>query len=817
MTLSSSRSMIPDDIKSSTPSSEKVAMAKLLHKKETTPGAKAVTSSDGNGNGVPIRSSSVRSLRRSPIGDAPAAAGAGAGTTPSSSHSKNPLKKIFGRSKSHHVEQGKQLGSNPFLSGGELRPRMSPKLESKSRTRGASLLHKDREKDRDMNSNMHVIKSSSAIPSLASHNTNPFLNSANGRIPLESLDVHSRPPTVSQAYHSPSSASATPSSTSLGFYQTEGDAKGENILPLPLKNPNDFLPEPMQQPSVMLTDNFAFADSGRKTLGEGGSSQVMTVHSIYRKKQVYALKRFKLFKDETPDHFYHRCITEFMIAKKVSNHVNIIKTFYIMKTPSVSNGPKRSWAFLMQQCVQDMFHYTTLSGWATKPLDEKWCCFKQIARGIRHMHSLGIAHRDIKLENVLVTDYGALKLTDFGISTYGIKDPEDPTSERIKIRGYCGSPPHVPPEVMILSEKKKKVIPVPKDKEEYDPFKMDTWALGILMFNLVCPFALFAEAHKDDSKYRHYIAFYEQFNKHSPHFRKPGVYRSGPGAEHPEFSKLGSVEASRVCLRLLDPDASTRYTIDDLFNDPWMAKIESCFEEYEEEPIKVPELRKATTDDDPIPHDIPSTGSSFNEENSGLSHSTNPFLESNLKSPKIKSKSMIFIAEEEANRRSASSSANGSPKFNASAEQSVAPTLPTLDEEKTKDVDDDEKGISSPSIGTQEHPIPVSAMEPGHILNSVAEGKEPEEEESRKPKELEEKLSSLSLNSMVPDDSTNTNGSNSILKSNSSASISRSSSVASRNSGSALANSATLAARKRKKQIVHHHNECGGKSIFSIK
>ncbi|CDO92290.1 unnamed protein product [Kluyveromyces dobzhanskii CBS 2104] len=826
MTQSGFKSMIPEDIRSSTPSSDRVAQD-MLHKRDKIQERVATSSEvEGSGSHANAASGSGRSSKRpsgpdGSVGNGAAARAAGPAASskqekPVETHSKNPLKKIFGRSKSHHVDQGKGLvSSNPFLSGNDIRPRMSPKLEGKHRSRGASLLHKDKdkEKEREMGAttNMHVIKSSSAIPSLASHNTNPFLNSANGKIPLESLNIPHRPPTVSQLYHSPSSASATPSSTSLGFYQTEGDSKGENVLPLPLKNPNDFLPESMQQPSVMLTDNFAFVDSGRKTIGEGGSSQVMTVYSLYRRKQVYALKRFKLFKDETPDHFYHRCVTEFIIANKVSNHVNIVKTYYLMKTPSISNGPKRSWAFLMQQCVQDMFHYTVLSGWASKPLDEKWCCFKQIARGIRHMHSLGIAHRDIKLENVLVTDYGALKLTDFGISTYGVEDPEDPTSKRIKIKGYCGSPPHVPPEVMILSEKKKKIIPVPKDKEEYDPFLMDTWALGVLMFNLVCPFALFGEAHKDDSKYRHYVAFHEQFCKHSPHFKKPGVYRSGPGAEHPDFSKLGSVEASRVCLRLMDPDPSTRYTIEDLFNDPWMAKIEMCFDEDEEEPIKVPELRKATSDDDPIPHDIPSTGSSFNDEHWSGTHSTNPFLDFGLKSPKIKSKSMLFIAEEEANRRSASSSVQGSPKV-AFTGDPLGTTLPTLDEEKTKDVDDDEKGISSPKAVSQENPIPVSATEPGHILNSSPSV------ESTQPKELLKKMSTLSLNSNPAYDSNITNDSNNTSKSEpSSAPISRSSSVVSKNSVTAQSNPATLVARKRKKHIFHHHSECGGKPMFSLK
>ena len=868
MTQSASKSMIPDDIKCTTPSSEEIARAQSASNGNRTHSNSTTASFLNNPDHMPpYRSTSLRSGSASSGHSQGHGQGQNHGQVPvpmpmplqplqpqpqhgaqqvplpmapspklvnkqqqEASHSKNPLKKIFGRSKSHHAaDQGKNSGSGNGQSP-DLKQRVSPKQDGKPstsvRARGASLLHKDR----DVTQHMHLIKSSSAISNL-SHNTNPVLTSSNGRIPIESLDIHTRPPTISQLYHSPSSASATPSSTSLGFYQTEGDSKGENILPLPLKNPNDFLPKELQQPSVMLTDNFAFADSGRKNLGEGGSSQVMTVMSIYRKKNVYALKRFKLFKDETPDHFYHRCVSEFLIAKKLSNHVNIVKTYYLMKTPSISNGPKRSWAFLMQRCSQDMFHFTTLTGWASKPLDEKWCCFKQISRGVRYMHSLGIAHRDIKLENVLVTEYGALKLTDFGISAYGIKDPDDPSSERIKIRGYCGSPPHVPPEVMILSEKKRKVIPVPKEKEEYDPFKMDTWALGILMFNLVCSFALFGEAHKDDSKYRNFASFHEQFCKHSPHFKKPGIYRSGPGAEHPDFGKMGSVEASRVCLRLLDPDPNTRYSIEDLFNDPWMEKVETCFDEDDEEPLKEPELRKATTDDDPVPHDIPSTSSSFNEDSTTLTHSSNPFLQSNInninnavKSPKIKSKSMLFIAEEEDMRRSATNSSSGSPQVAATNNNAqVAPTsLPTLDEEKTKDVDDDIKGTPETFAKAQQSP-----QSPVPVNNA-----------------LTERISSLSLNTAnnvnpadhgensantlmrnegeapsTSNDGPNSLYSNSITQKPSFASdtVSRSSSITSKNNSPMLSNSTTMSSRKRKKNLGHHHSECGGIPIFALK
>jgi protein-serine/threonine kinase len=42
------------------------------------------------------------------------------------------------------------------------------------------------------------------------------------------------------------------------------------------------------------------------------------------------------------------------------------------------------------------------------------CYFKQLMRGLEYLHEMGVAHRDLKLENLLPTADGALKITDFG-------------------------------------------------------------------------------------------------------------------------------------------------------------------------------------------------------------------------------------------------------------------------------------------------------------------------------------------------------------------------------------------------------------------
>ena len=42
--------------------------------------------------------------------------------------------------------------------------------------------------------------------------------------------------------------------------------------------------------------------------------------------------------------------------------------------------------------------------------------FKQIMQGMAYMHSIGVVHRDIKLDNIMLDGHGNIKIGDFGVS-----------------------------------------------------------------------------------------------------------------------------------------------------------------------------------------------------------------------------------------------------------------------------------------------------------------------------------------------------------------------------------------------------------------
>ena len=61
------------------------------------------------------------------------------------------------------------------------------------------------------------------------------------------------------------------------------------------------------------------------------------------------------------------------------------------------------------------------------PLDESIVCVytSQLLRGLQYLHAIGLAHRDIKCANLLLSDSGCLKIADFGTAKASELDPKD--------------------------------------------------------------------------------------------------------------------------------------------------------------------------------------------------------------------------------------------------------------------------------------------------------------------------------------------------------------------------------------------------------
>ena len=86
----------------------------------------------------------------------------------------------------------------------------------------------------------------------------------------------------------------------------------------------------------------------------------------------------------------------------------------------------------------------------------------QLVRGLAYIHEKGIAHRDIKLENILLTNLGHLKICDFGVSVLqqpkASRGDDDKDEKQYKpIMDCCGTPAYMAPEVIKLGDAKKQI------------------------------------------------------------------------------------------------------------------------------------------------------------------------------------------------------------------------------------------------------------------------------------------------------------------------------------------------------------------------
>lgn len=538
----------------------------------------------------------------------------------------------------------------------------------------------------------------------------------------------------------PGSAYAGNSNNSdLSFYMHDGNSK-IRMLPLPIADPNTYLPEEMKQTSVHLTDNFIF-DSENKTLGSGGSSEVRKVRSAYKQKDVYALKKLNMIYDESAEKFYKRCSKEFIIAKHLSRNIHVANTYYLVKVPTTTYTT-RGWGFIMEICVRDLFQMMERSGWKSVSLSEKFCLFKQVAQGVKFCHDNGIAHRDLKPENVLMSKDGVCKLTDFGISDWYHVEPQNFDSPVRRCEGMIGSPPYTPPEVMLHDAKKH----YPESMQKpYDPLKMDSYALGMILMALVNNMLPFFESCNTDSRFRDYETSYENYINHqNPHFREKGCHKAGPGAEYSLAKNFKSTEASRVAWRLADPNPETRYTMDDLYTDPWFQSVETCVEPDDEYFFKSPVIKRTSSEsgsgfyisEPTSKEDVSEKNSDKNLDASTVSHTSNPFMNSK---PKPKPRSMVDIAQSHGQSHAVSHAvykAEVAAKVPSrvaeeadGTEQREEPSqrdepLPSVNEAAARDGAQSEQPPSGPRSEPRSEPQPEAAQPEG------AQNEEPASEEA---------------------------------------------------------------------------------------
>ncbi|ORX90786.1 kinase-like protein [Basidiobolus meristosporus CBS 931.73] len=181
------------------------------------------------------------------------------------------------------------------------------------------------------------------------------------------------------------------------------------------------------------------------------------------------------------------------------DHENIVRTVDVLE----ENGKIYE---VMEYCPRDLFSVFETSN-PTESEVNKY--FVELVHGIAHLHSRGIAHRDLKLENVCIGEDGHLKIIDFG--PYHL--------EYIPASGVIGSSTFIAPED-------------------------DIWALGVLYICMLTRLFPWEKATADDKNFALFMNSWDSASFGEQCRIKP--LNSGFGSSLDNSSMLSSLAISET-------------------------------------------------------------------------------------------------------------------------------------------------------------------------------------------------------------------------------------------------------------------------------
>ncbi|EEH08323.1 protein kinase [Histoplasma capsulatum G186AR] len=150
---------------------------------------------------------------------------------------------------------------------------------------------------------------------------------------------------------------------------------------------------------------------------------------------------------------------------------------------------------------------------------------RQIASALDYCHRNSIVHRDLKIENILISKTGDIKIIDFGLSNL--------YSPKSQLKTFCGSLYFAAPELL--------------QARQYVGPEVDVWSFGIVLYVLVCG----------------KVPFDDQSMPQLHAKIKKGVV---------EYPQGLSSDCRHIISRMLVTDPKQRASLNEIINHPWMTK-----------------------------------------------------------------------------------------------------------------------------------------------------------------------------------------------------------------------------------------------------
>jgi serine/threonine protein kinase len=187
-------------------------------------------------------------------------------------------------------------------------------------------------------------------------------------------------------------------------------------------------------------------------IGIGGFATVSRArHSIAPVNIALKMVDTNIFEDDAQ---HTELVREIAILKQIK-HPFIAKLFFADQQDAV--------CFLGEEYVQQGSLLDLVQDYGPVPEIKVRHYFVQLVCAIEYLHNVcRVAHRDLKLENILIDEYGNMKIIDFGLSRW--------FTEGTRFTTPCGSYPYVAPEIITTGSY---------------THSSDIWSLGLVLYGLV--------------------------------------------------------------------------------------------------------------------------------------------------------------------------------------------------------------------------------------------------------------------------------------------------------------------------------------------
>ena len=202
----------------------------------------------------------------------------------------------------------------------------------------------------------------------------------------------------------------------------------------------------------LLADRFEL----RGLLGVGGMGSVYRAHDLELDEPIALklLRRELLHQPGTLDRFRR----EVKLARKVT-HPCVARTFDI--------GSHLDDRFITMELIEGESLANLLERTARLPLERVLDVARAVCDGLGAAHAVGVVHRDLKPDNVLLARDGRIALTDFGIARAC-----EPTVGPMQTSGLAvGTPEYMAPEQL--------------DTRATIDGRADVYALGVMLYEMV--------------------------------------------------------------------------------------------------------------------------------------------------------------------------------------------------------------------------------------------------------------------------------------------------------------------------------------------